>query len=450
MTNWLSRATGALKPLGNAANRPSLTRRALERRSRPPTFSERLVALRWSTFVKIAFVLLVAGPVAVVALYSMFMASPSYVTEVRLAVREATDRPLVDSYLGAKAFDAQPSPSADRNQSQTSAPTGSSGSSRAAAIVSSVLSALGGKKDAAEPYVVTDYVSSLELVNKLDQDGWLRARFAGGDPDWVQAFPASGSKEDLLHYWRGVASASLDTTTGLISFTIKAFSPQDSQAIAQRVVEECDALLSRMTERARHDRMRDARDLVGHAQDRLVAAQAALRALRSDEYQINPQMVADSAFQHLMSLISARISLDVQLRVMSPGLDEDAPQLKVLRARIAALDKEIDRAQAALTGPAGTPGAAANYLAEYETLETERLLAVSLYQSALDSLERMRLATERQAFYLATFVPPLAPEHASGPDVKSSVGVVALVGLLLWVMVTIIAAASRDQAGAPR
>lgn len=454
MTNWLSRATGALKPLGNAANRPSLTRRALERRARPATFGERLLALRWSTFLRASGLVIVVVPVVLTIIYETLIASPYYLTEVRLAVRQATDRPLVDTYIGANAFEAQPSPSAARAESSgTEKRTGavrSSSGSRASSIVSSVLSALGGRQSPTEPYVVTDYISSLELVAKLDQDGWLKARFAGGDPDWIQALSADASREDIHAFWQTAVSASLDTTTGLISLTVKAYTPEDSQAIAARIVEECSALLSRMVERARHDKMQDAKDLVAHAQERFMAAQEALRELRADEYQIDPEMAADTSFQQLMQLISARISLDVQLRVMSPGLDENAPQLKVLKARIAALDAEIETAKAALTAKDGAPGAAANYLADFESRETERLLAVGLYQSALDSLERARLSVERQAFYLAPFVPPLKPDYAAGPDVEGSVGIVALLGMLLWGLSIMIVAASRDQASAPR
>jgi capsular polysaccharide transport system permease protein len=439
--------------LGNAANRPSLTRRALERRPERTTLGDRILAIGWRGFLRTSFVLLVALPLGVTAAYELFIASPSYVAEVRLAVRQATDRPLVDTYLGAGAFDAQPSPSAARTRDGKAKQTGSgtsSSRSQGSAIAEAVMDAIGGSSEPVEPYVITDYLSSLELVAKLDQDGWLRARFSGGNPDWFQALPADASQEELARYWQSAVSASLDTTTGLVAVTIKAFTPEDSQAIAAKVVAECDALLNRMMERARHDRMKDAKKLVAHAQERYAAAQSAMRALRSEEYQIDPQLAADASFRQLMQLISARISMDVQLRIMEPGLDASAPQLKVLKARIASLDDEIERAKAALTNTNGAPTAAANYLAEFEARETERIFSVGLYQSALDSLERVRLATERQAVYLAPFIPPLTPDYASGPDVKGSLGIVALVGTLLWGLIVIIAAASRDQAGVPR
>lgn len=322
---------------------------------------------------------------------------------------------------------------------------GASQSSRASALVNSVLETLGGQRTASEVFVVHDFIESLEIVNKLDQDGWLRARFAAGDPDWLQALPNSASQEDLATYWRSTVKASLDTTNNLVTLSVKAFTPEDSTAIAQRIIAECQALLSRMMERARHDRMADGRALVARAQERYVAAQAALRNLRADEYFIDPSMVASDLFQHLMRLISARISLDVQLRLMEPNLSAGAPQLKVLKSRIAALDAEIVRAKAALTDAGGSTASASNYLAVFEELETEKTLSLSFYQSALDTLERVRLAIERQAFYLAVFVPPIEPDHASGPNSIGSMSSVGLAAMLLWIVVVITGAASRDQ-----
>ncbi len=394
----------------------------------------------------VTFSVMVALPLAVTAIYAMVIASPYYITEARLAVREATDRPLVDTYLGASTFESLPSPTADREKEATAGTSGASQSSRAASIVSSVMQALSGGQDAIEAFVVADFIKSQEIVNKLNRDNWLRARFAGGDPDWFQALPYDASHEVLSNYWRTNVVASVDITTNLIGLSVKAFTPEDSVAIAQRVVTECNALLSRLMERARHDRMADSKGLVARAQERYIAAQSALRNLRTDEYFIDPTMVASDSFTQLMQLISARISMDVQLRMMEPNLAPDAPQLKVLRTRLAALDAEIARTKSALTDPRGSDKAAANYLAVYEELETERALSLAFYQSALDTLERVRLSTERQAFYLAVFVPPEPPDHAAGPDTVRSVRLVGLVTMLMWGVVMVVAAASRDQA----
>ena len=138
-------------------------------------------------------------------------------------------------------------------------------------------------------------------------------------------------------------------------------------------------------------------------------------------------------------------ALDVQLRILAPTLSEDSPQIRSLRKRIAALDAEIAKAKAALTDQGGDASAAANYLAAFESAETERRLSAMLYGGALDNLERARLEAERQASYLAVFVPPVAPLHAAGPRVLSGTLTVFVSAALVWGVLLLFVAASREH-----
>lgn len=449
MTNWLSSATGGRRPGTVPLNRPSLTKRALAQPAIGLGFRDRFLAIGWDAFVRWAFFFIVVMPIGLTAVYEAVFASRTYVAEARFAVRQATDRPLNDTYIGAAGFDALPSPTAERDQT-AKASTGNRGSdaaARASQIITSAIQSIAGGRNDLEPFMLVDYVSSLEMVRTLDQDRWLRARFAAGSPDWIHALPDDASQEQLEEYWRWAVAASLDTTTGLISLKVTAFTPEDAQQIADHIVAQCEAMLSRIVERSRHDRMAEAKGLLTRAQERYTAAEAALRKLRSDELLIDPALSATTLFKQLMELITARVALDVQMRLIEPNVSADAPQLKVLKARIAALDAEIEKAKATLTDAGGAPGAASNYLTAYETAESERIFAMSFYQAALDGVERVRLASEREAAYLAVFAPPLRPDGASGPNVTATVGTMALICLLLFGMLTVVAAASRDQMG---
>jgi capsular polysaccharide transport system permease protein len=438
------------------ASRGSLTRRALEQKPLPPGFIDGFLAFNWYRFVAITFLLAVAAPTALTTAYFAFIASPVFISEARFAVRQASDRPLAEAYLTSSTFDELPSPSARRNEGSASggrnagADEGIGGgglvkAARGSQIASLAMTAIGSAPETNDPYVVANFIGSRDIVQALDQDGWLRARFSAGDPDWYQAFSGGDAGEELLRYWRLNALASVDTGTGLIHLTVNAFTAEDAYAIASRVVEQSEALVNRLTERLRRDRMAGARAHVQSAESRYLAAEAALRDLRNEQGRIDPVLEAESAFQQVVQLISARINLDVQLRVLSSSLDSDAPQLKVLRDRMAALDSEIEKARARLTDVNGSRDAAANYLAMFEQKETERLLASKFYSAALDDLERTRLETERQGSYLAVFVPPEQSAHASGPSAVGGIFAVLIASLLLWGLSMLLIAATRDH-----
>jgi BexC/CtrB/KpsE family polysaccharide export inner-membrane protein len=447
MSDGQSDALGSLRAL-TPARGGSLTRRVLAQKPQPPTLRERFLTFDWSRFLKYSFLLIVAVPTILAAVYNFLLATPTYVAEARFAVRGAADRPLIESYMASGTLDALPSPSADRDKagkagrpSEAAAPA----SGRASQIATLALGAVAGGSGSIDPFIVSDFISSHDIVRALDEDGWLRQRFTDGDPDWLQRLPAGVPIEHLVRYWRSFVTASMDTNTGLLNLRVTAFTAEDALAIAQRVLGQSEALVNRMSERARRDRLEGAEAEVKRAETRYLEAETAMRDLRGQDAIIDPKQQAQGSFSLLLELISARIALDVQLRMIVDKLDDDAPQVRSLRKRIAALDAEIAKAKAALTDASGDAQAASNYLAAFEQRETERRLAGVLYSTALDALERARLETERQAAYLAVFAPPHLPAHATGPDAPGMVITLFLAALLAWGVITLLVAASRDH-----
>ena len=429
----------------------SLTRRALEQQAPRPTVRERFLGFDWDRFMRGSFLLCVVAPAAAAALYGLLAAAPTYTAEARFAVRGAFDRPLVEAYLATGVMDALPSPSADRRREsakdgrgRSSNPEGLATGARASQIASLALGAITGTRSN-DAFVVANFLKSRDIVAALDEDSWLRDRFRSGGPDWLQRLPANASIEVLSRYWRSSVTAAIDINTGLIVLQVSAFTPEDALAIAERAIRQSEALVNRMAERGRRDRLSSAEDQVGRAEHRYLAAEAAMRAMRAESGLIDPVAEAKSALELLLQLISARVALDVQLRMAAPDLADDAPQIRSLRKRIAAIDAEIAKAKAALTDATGSADAAANYLAAFEAAETERRLSAVLYSTALDGLERARLEAERQASYLAVFAPPFLPEETSGPDTLANALTVFAAALLLWGLFTLSVATARQQ-----
>lgn len=451
---------GALGLARTPQLRESFTRRVLRQGPEKPRLRDRFLAFNWKLFLRASFLLMVAAPTALVILYYLFIAAPTYTIETRFAIRTASDRPLIEGYLAGSELDSQPSagssakagarsakPGQPQGAARTAAvqATGGGGAmslrSRASAIAGSALAAV-GRQDSPDPFIIANYVRSQDLVNTLDADGWLRARFAGGDPDWLQALPADASSERLARYWRSMVVSGNDINTNLVTVHVTAYTPEDTYQIAKRVVEQSEALINRMTERARRDRLRAAEQDLERAEENYLASEAALRELRTAEGRIDPATEGEQAYEQVLQLMTARIALDVQIRMAEPNLAPNAPQLRAMRERLAAIDAELEKAKARLTGDA--PDAAANFLARFETLETERVLAATLYGMALDGLERTRLESERQATYLALFAPPYVPQAAERSGLIGGVLATFLTMFMLWGIFILTTAAGRD------
>src|SRR5690606_36069020 len=133
-----------------------------------------------------------------------------------------------------------------------------------------------------------------------------------------------------------------------------------------------EALVNRMSERAREDALHVAREEVAVAERRVAAAREALTALRARQQALDPSRGAAIATETIGQLegqlTAARAELAAKSRYMRP----DNPGLLEVRNRIAALERQIAEERRRHTAGVAT---LATQLAEYERLMLEREFA---------------------------------------------------------------------------
>ena len=128
-------------------------------------------------------------------------------------------------------------------------------------------------------------------------------------------------------------------------------------------------------------------------------------------------------------------------------MHDDAPTVKVLRARIRSLEAQRRSLAREMTGR-GQPAPAATLsqaLDSYEELESDRKFAEATYQHALQALDQARANADRQHVFIASFVPPSLPEDPLYPRRWRALGVVALFAFALWGIGSLAAQSIRDH-----
>ncbi|MEZ5868620.1 MAG: hypothetical protein R3D46_09295 [Defluviimonas denitrificans] len=89
-------------------------------------------------------------------------------------------------------------------------------------------------------------------------------------------------------YWNRMVKVFYDTADGLIEVQVKAFAPADAQRIAQTILDESTRVVNGLTDVAREDTIRYARDELDHAVERLKVARQALTAFRNRTQIVDP------------------------------------------------------------------------------------------------------------------------------------------------------------------
>ncbi|MEO1455385.1 MAG: sugar transporter [Pseudomonadota bacterium] len=361
----------------------------------PPAGPRRLLAL--------SFVGLVLVPLVATAIYLFWFAAPQYASHAGFSVR----------------------------QEEAPAQTG-------------LFGGMGGA-GASDADILYAYLTSQELVRAVDADVDLRAAFARAGPrDPIFGFHAGGTIEDLVTYWGRMVRVSHDAATGLIEMRVRAFAPEDAQAIAQSAVRHGGALIVELSAIARDDTLRYAREDVEDAWTRLSEARQAMTAFRARTQVVDP--TADVSGQMgLLGTLEAQLAEElIRVDVLTQNSTPEDPRIAAARQRIDVIKARIADERSNLGG--GRDGADyATVIDEYERLSADVMFGSETYAAARAALDTARAEARRQTRYLAEHIRPTLAERATAPDPLIVLGVFGLFLTLIWGMGALIVASLRDR-----
>jgi len=372
--------------------------------STEPTYDEG----RWPSPAALSFIACVLVPIMVVAVYLFTIAADQYVSEFRFSL-SSIDPPRLDP-LSLLAGNASHSPAGLESQ------------------------------------IVVHYIASRAMVDQLDGSLDLRHMFSPPEADWWARLPRPTSIEALVLYWRGQVDPFYDPANGTVVVRVRAFTPVEALQLAKAIVTASEQLVNELSSRARHDTVRNAETEVAQAETRLKAVLGEIRAFRDKEGLIDPGKTAEAAGTLTARLRDELVRTNSDLTTLKSYMRDDAPAVKVLKARIRSLETQQHVVAHDLTDPdRNRNDTLSRQLSSYEQLESERRFAEAAYQHALQGLDQARANADRQQVYIASFVPPSLPEEALYPRRWRSLGIVALIAFALWAIGGLAVQSIRDH-----
>jgi len=308
---------------------------------------------------------------------------------------------------------------------------------------------LGGGSSAPDAEVLYQFIQSQDLVARIDAKLDLRAIWSRADPDIdpIFAYHAPGTIEDLLAHWQRKVKVYYDSGTGVIEAKVLAFTPEEAQTIAQEVFAESTAMINALSDIAREDAIRYARDELEQAVGRLKTARAALTQFRNRTQIVDPTIDVQGQAGLLNNLnqqmAEALINLDMLNETTRPGdprIDQANRRIKVIEARI-----EAEKRKLGISDAASQDEAFATLVGEYESLVVDREFAEQTYTAALASYDGAQADARRQTRYLAAHIRPTLAEKSEYPKRMTLLGLIALFAFLIWSILVLVAYSLRDR-----
>jgi len=286
--------------------------------------------------------------------------------------------------------------------------------------------------------VVTNYIHSRAMVERLERSVRLRDIYSSESIDWWARFRKNKPIEKFVDYWEKMSATSIGFPSGIVTVTVRAFTPEDAKRVADAVVSLSENLINDLNERMRRDTVLASEGDMQRAAQQLGRARMEMEFARNAEGLLEvgqtSTVLTGLASGLETDLLRAEQEYQTQIRYVT----EAAPQMRVLKTRIAALKTQLEEMKARLTSQNETSASAlaektlSGKMTKFAELDLEQRIAEKRYALSVAAVETARILSERRMLYLHQIVAPALPEESKYPKRWLSIGMTFAASLIGW------------------
>lgn len=272
----------------------------------------------------------------------------------------------------------------------------------------------GSGPNRSDQLMLRDYLLSVGLLQKLDNELQLRRHFSDQHRDIFSKFLFADAPIEWLHrYYLSRVSVELSDYDGVLVVNAQAYTPEMSKAISERLVLEGEAFMNNVANSLAQTQVDFLEKQVVQMHEQLLTSRQKLLDYQNKKGLGSPVATAESTVAILAKLQANLTELQTQKSALQSYLVASHPSVVQLNQQIAAVEKQMRQEQARLASPTGKP--LNKTVEEYQRLEMEAAFADAVYQTALSALERGRIEATRTIKKITVVQAPTMPEYPLEP-----------------------------------
>ena len=302
---------------------------------------------------------------------------------------------------------------------------------------------LGASQAQSEATLVYEYLLSHDAVARLRKEDRLVERFSLPEVDILSRLKSAEPRpETLLDYYRKHITIAADQETGVTHLAVRAFTPQDSYALANKLLSMGEARINELNERTFRDQIADSKRELALAEKALNQTQAQLTAFRRTEGDIDPAGTGKAQLGLVTDVTGNAVTARSKLASMGRFLSKSSPQYRAQAAQVAALEAQLAGQSSRL---AGSGSSIASNLGNYEDLVIRKEFASQRYTVAAAAYEQARSEALKQQLYLTRVVDPNLPVKSEFPQRGKRVATVFFSLLIAYAIGWLLIAGVREH-----
>jgi capsular polysaccharide transport system permease protein len=289
------------------------------------------------------------------------------------------------------------------------------------------------------------YIGGREMMQAVDRKMGLKAVYAR-DSDPVFGLSPDATVEEMERYWNRMVKVFFDSSDGLIEVQVKAFTPAEAQRIATIILDESSRMVNDLTDVAREDTIRYARDDLDHSVERLKNARQALTAFRNRTQIVDPSLDIAGRMGLLNQLQTELATALIDLDMLQSNTGARDQRIVQTQQRIDVIESRIKSERAKVSNADSAEGVAySKLLDEFESLRVDLEFAEKAYVSSLAAYDVAQAQAQKQTRYLAPYVAPTLAEEAEYPQQLLLITLIAGFLFLTWGIAALLFYSVRDR-----
>ena len=276
--------------------------------------------------------------------------------------------------------------------------------------------------------LMREYLLSVDMLKKLDQELNLSAHYGDRGRDWISRMWLTDMEWFHRHYLSRV-DIQYDDHAGVLRIRAQAYDAATAWVIADSLVREGEGYMNKLGHELAQTQVSFLTNQVNRAQLDFQQASQQLLTFQNKKGLISPKATAENLNVLIAKLEEQRAQLQTQLASLPKNLDRDHPNIVMLKQSLAAVDLQISGEKAKLANPVGKTLNIT--MEEFQRLQMRVTFSEQLYKTALAALEKGRIDATRMLQKVSVLQAPTVPEYPMEPRRIYNAVITILFGLML-------------------